>query len=79
MFVSVLRKAIDKRDKCKETCKYYEYCLGGCPLEDGCGDFPDAFIESATYVDNIIKNNKDLTEENYAVSKIIIKDTVYGE
>jgi radical SAM protein with 4Fe4S-binding SPASM domain len=79
VFVTVLRKAIDKRNICKENCKYYEYCLGGCPLEDGCGDFPDAFIESATYVDNIIKNNKDLTEENYAVSKIIIKDTVYGE
>lgn len=79
LFSSVLNKAIEKRDNCKENCKYYEYCVGGCPLEDGCCNFPEMFEKSSTYVDNIINNNKDLAQENYAIAKIIIKDSVYSE
>jgi radical SAM protein with 4Fe4S-binding SPASM domain len=79
LYVSVLKKAIDKRDNCKATCKYYEYCAGGCPLEDGCCGFPEEFTKSSTHIDNILKNSEDLGKENYAVAKIIIKDVVYDE
>lgn len=31
-FFSIISKSINKRSKCKKTCKYYYLCKGGCPL-----------------------------------------------
>ena len=78
VFGTILRGAIDKRNDCKRKCEHYEYCLGGCPLEDGCGEFPETFKKSADYIDGIIKSNRDLSDENYAVAKIVIKDISYS-
>ena len=32
-FIEILKQSIKKREKCKETCGFYEYCQGGCPLD----------------------------------------------
>ncbi len=77
LFISVLKKAIEKRNTCKRECKYFDYCLGACPMENGCCDFPELFKKNTKYIDDIIHNNKDLTNENLLVAKIIIKDAVY--
>ena len=77
--VQTLEAAIAKRESCKSTCRHFEHCMGACPLEDGCGNFPELFEKNAAYLDDIIANSKDLGKENYTVAKIVVKDRVYGE
>lgn len=76
-FIKVLEKAVDKRATCRNECKYFDYCLGACPMHNGCSNFKELFDKNAKYIDNIINNNKELYNENYLVAKIIIKDIVY--
>ena len=76
---SVLRGAIAKRKKCKADCEYFEYCNGGCPLEDGCLGFPEIFSKNKSFIDGIIADGNDLSNQNLAVAKIVIKDIIYGE
>ena len=78
-FNQIVKRAIEKRNSCKNNCEYYDYCAGACPLEDGCCDFYELFNKNATYIDDIIENNKDLSAEKYVVAKIIIKDVAYEE
>ena len=76
---TVLHNAVAKRDKCKSECKYFEYCAGGCPLEDGCSGFPELFEKNSKYIDGLTESGADLSTYNYAVAKNVIKDIIYGE
>jgi radical SAM protein with 4Fe4S-binding SPASM domain len=77
--ISVLNEAIAKRKKCKAECEYFEYCSGGCPLEEGCLDFPELFGKNKSFIDGVITAGEDLSNQNLAVAKIVIKDITYGE
>lgn len=77
--ITVLNDAIAKRKKCKNECKYFEYCSGGCPLEEGCLGFPELFEKNKNFIDKIIADGEDLSDQNLAVAKIVIKDITYGE
>jgi radical SAM protein with 4Fe4S-binding SPASM domain len=77
--ISVLNEAIAKRKKCKAECEYFEYCSGGCPLEEGCLDFPELFGKNKSFIDEVITAGEDLSNQNLAVAKIVIKDITYGE
>ena len=77
--VKVLQSAIEKRKACKEKCEYYEDCSGACPLESGCGNFPELFDKNSEFIDSVTEAQDDLSEHNYAVAKLVIKDIVYGE
>lgn len=79
LFDETLQNAIKKREKCKKECKYFDYCMGACPLKEGCSDFVNLFEKGSKFIDEIVDNEKDLSSLNYAVAKIIIKDRVYGE
>ena len=78
-FKDTLHTAIDKRDHCRCTCEHFDYCSGACPLEDGCCNFPELFKKNKTRFDQIVQNNEPLTDKNWVVAKIIIKDIAYGE
>ena len=78
-FKDVLHAAIEKRDRCKSTCDYFDYCSGACPLENGCCDFPTLFKKNKSRFDEIVQKNEPLTNHNLVVAKIIIKDIAYGE
>ena len=78
-FTNVLKQSIEKRENCKQQCKYFDYCLGACPLEEGCCDFPNLFNKNAEKIDAIIKNNTDLGELNYHTARTVVKTIVYGE
>ena len=78
-FKDVLHSAIEKRDTCKRSCKYFDHCSGACPLEDGCGDFPELFEKNSSELDRIIQNSEPLTDKKLVVAKIVIKDIAYGE
>ena len=74
-----MKNAIQKRNNCKTECAYFDFCMGACPLEDGCCNFPDLFIKNSKYIDDIIDNGKDLSKENYITAKIVLKDVSYGK
>jgi radical SAM protein with 4Fe4S-binding SPASM domain len=76
-FIDTLNNAVEKRKQCKNDCKYYEYCGGACPLQDGCSDFPELFEKNSVCIDKIIKNGEDLAKQSYTVAKIVIKDIAY--
>jgi radical SAM protein with 4Fe4S-binding SPASM domain len=78
-FKDILHTAIEKRDHCQSTCEYFDYCSGACPLEDGCCNFPELFKKNKARFDEIVQNNKPLTDQNFVVAKIIVKDIAYGE
>jgi radical SAM protein with 4Fe4S-binding SPASM domain len=75
----VLRDAVAKRKKCQAECEYFDCCGGGCPLEDGCLDFPERFEKNKSYIDGVISEEKDLSLQHLGVAKIVIKDITYGE
>ena len=77
--ISVLSDAIAKRKQCKTECEYFEYCSGGCPLEDGCLNFPKLFEKNKSFIDKVIADGGDLSDQNLAVAKLVIKDIVYGD
>ena len=77
--ISVLKGTLEKRRECKAKCQYYEECGGGCPLEKGCGEFPQLFEKNKAYIDRIIEDGDDLSKHSYAVAKLVIKDIVYEE
>ena len=77
--LSVLNDAIAKRKRCKAECVHFEYCSGGCPLEDGCLDFPALFEKNSGFIDGVIAAGGDLSNQNLAVAKMVIKDITYGE
>ena len=79
VFRSVLHSAIEKRDACKKDCKYFDHCLGGCPMESGCSDFPTLFEKNKAALDKIIDKNETLSDKNLVTAKIVIKDIVYGD
>jgi radical SAM protein with 4Fe4S-binding SPASM domain len=79
IFKNVLHSAIEKRSNCKSTCKYYDHCSGGCPLECGCCNFPELFEKKKSEFDRITQNNEPLTDKKLAVAKIVVKDIAYGE
>ena len=78
-FQKTLQAAIAKREQCKATCEHFDLCLGACPMEEGCGDFPALFAKNAAYIDCVIAEGGDLGEQPYVVAKLVIKDIAYGE
>ena len=78
-FATVLKNAIAKRNDCKASCKYFDYCMGACPMQDGCCDFPQLFDKNSAYIDDVISNQKDLSNQNHMVARIVVKDMAYGE
>ena len=78
-FRAVLSEAIKKRTACRESCEYYDFCEGGCPLRDGCSDFPALFKKNAGEFDRIVAENQSLEGKKLAVAKIVVKDAVYPE
>ena len=42
-FKKVIEQSIEKRENCKKQCKYFDYCAGACPLEEGCSEFSNLF------------------------------------
>lgn len=78
-FRATLDQAIEKRTICQNECQYYEYCAGGCPMEEGCCDFPALFERNAGEIDRIIQEGESLDGKKIAIAKIVVKDAVYFE
>ena len=74
-----LESAITKRQTCSAECQHFSFCNGGCPLEDGCLDFPALFQRNTELLDGIISRGDDLSRYNLAIAKMVIKDITYGE
>ena len=90
-FLNMLKGAITRRSSCKENCKYFEWCAGGCseqavlggdinkPNSANCYNFIHIFEHIKTTIEKCIKNNIPLSELNPFVKKAIIKSFNTGQ
>ena len=80
-FEEVLDKTIEKRNNCKSSCKYFEKCGGGCPLEEhDCESFKKNLESAKQERKNIIDNNIDLnTLPEYKKESIIKEISKYSK
>ena len=77
-FVELLKQSVIKRAQCKEHCKFYELCQGGCPLNSNISISECAekqlfvFMESVSELLYPIIQNSDYRNLNPAVREMIL-------
>ncbi len=77
-FEKVLEKQIHKRDECKEKCKLYSLCKGGCALNDTCELFKTTHDKTVKELQAIITQRKPLKEQNKLLAEAILKASTKG-
>ncbi|MBR2986665.1 MAG: hypothetical protein IKC63_01470, partial [Clostridia bacterium] len=69
----------EKRQRCQASCDHYEICMGVCPLEKGCLDFPKRLQDADRYLEELVQNGKSLAVCDYATLHTVISDICFGE
>lgn len=84
-FYQMLKGSIARRQKCKASCEYFEFCEGGCPdmaiLENGLGEIPQfscacfkgIFSHIQSKMQEIIQNKTPLDTLNPTIRAVAIK------
>lgn len=79
VFLAV-KEAFEKKQKgCEAVCEHYGICMGACPMEEGCLDFPVSFEAADRFLTDITDHKRDLSGYDYATVHTVLKDICYGE
>lgn len=64
-FRQILLGAIGQRKNCKENCRLFEACKGGCPMEGNCESFREHYLEAVSCLETVLQENIDLRSLPY--------------
>jgi len=79
VFLAVKEAFSKKQESCEASCEHYGICMGACPMEEGCLDFPSSFERADRLLTEISQGKQELSAFDYATVHTVLKDICYGE
>lgn len=78
-FVKLLNEQIAKRERCKNACRYYPVCRGGCALQDVCGQFQAEYPIALETAKNALLEQTPLDKLPPALGEAILRGVAQGK